>query len=137
MLESFKDLNFSKEDTVETVEAKLKEMLGISFEMMGQALSVAVQNKAEEIVLEITNIAPYGEYDKMLENNDDMASFLKEEAHKPENWLIHSLMPSDVNKDLIEFIFDNKAVDDGDTFRGYVYVNKMGKIKHAFAQSES
>ena len=139
MLEKFDDLKIeelSKEgDFIPQLSALLKEQLGIGFEEMTQSLSEWVKSHAEELTHEFVNIAPYEQYDKILEDNDSMAEFLKTEAHKPENWELH-FMGVDKKKDLLEVIFSNKAVDDGDSLRGYVFVSKSGKIRHAFAQGE-
>jgi len=134
MIEDFKDLELDDVDTIEKAEEKIQEKLGVTFLQLKQALSEYVLAHAEELTHEFVNMAPYGDFSKLLEDNDSMAEFLKMEAHKPENWLVQGLTPSDVQKNLISFHFANKSVDDGDVFEGFVYVSFTGKIKHAFAQ---
>lgn len=129
-------LGLTDEDTADTVALKVQEKLGTSLGLMQEALSKATIERAEEFTLELPNIAPHGEYEKLIEDNDGMAEFLKTEAHKPENWKLYGIKMSDVKKELISFVFHNMAVDDGESFTGFVFVTKMGKIKHAFAQVE-
>lgn len=130
----FKDLNISSEDTTSEVEAKIKEKLGVEFSAMKEALSTFVKEKAEELSLEFNNIAPYGDYGELLEDNEKMVNFLKEEASLTKNWEISHFMQSDVDPSLLQFIFNNSSVDDGNSFQGHVFVSKNGKIKHAFVR---
>lgn len=130
----FKDLNISSEDTTSEVEAKIKEKLGLEFSAMKEALSTFVKEKAEELSLEFNNIAPYGDYGELLEDNEKMVNFLKEEASLTKNWEISHFMQSDVDPSLLQFIFNNSSVDDGNSFQGHVFVSKNGKIKHAFVR---
>ena len=88
------------------------------------------------MTLELTNIAPFGNYDKMIEDNDGMADFLKTEAHKVENWNLYGIEVSPMNKELLSFIFKNPSIDDGEVFEGFVFVSKSGKIQHGFARVE-
>lgn len=134
MIEQYSDLQLHEAKSIEEVEQIVKEKLGVSFEEMKQRLSDYVSTHAEELTHEFVNMAPLGDYSKLLEDNDSMAEFLKSEAHKPEHWIAESVGPSDVQKNLISFQFSNKAVDDGTVFDGFVYVSLQGKIKHAFAQ---
>lgn len=136
MIEKFEELDFKDVDTVELVDQKIQEKLGVSILQMQQALSAHVLEKAEELTHEFVNIAPLGDYGKLLEDNDSMASFLKTEGHKPEHWQLYEASPSDVNPNLLSFHFHNDSVDDGDIFQGFVYVSLQGQIKHAFAQGE-
>lgn len=134
-MEDLKELDFSKLETIEQIEEYVKEKLGVDMLAVKGELSAWVQNKAEELTLDFTNIAPYAEYDKMLEDNDSMADFLKAEATKPENWLLRELqVVKHAGQNMLEFIFGNKAVDDGDSLEGYAFVSMTGKIRHTFAQ---
>lgn len=133
-LEKF--LGLTDEDTIETVAVKTQEKLGTSIGQMQEALSKAVLSRAEELTLDFPNIAPLGDYEKLIEDNDGMTEFLKTEGHKPEHWKLYGINVSDLNKNLLSFIFHNMVVDDGSTFKGFVFVSKSGKIKHAFAQVE-
>ena len=135
MIEDFKELNFSEKDKIEDVDNLIKEKLGHSFLEMKEMISSYVKEKCEEISLDMINIIPYGQYDKIIDDNDNMAIFLKEEASKVENWEIYSFMQNSTNQNLIQFIFNNKSVDDGDTLRGHVFISKSGVIRHVFAET--
>src|SRR5579885_3539720 len=139
-MQDSKELEFEtldpEKDLIEQIAVRLQEKLGVTVEQMTTALSEWVQAHAEEMTLDMNSLTPFGEYDKTLENNDDMADFLKKEAHKPENWVMHSLGPTKDNPALLQIIFANKAVDDGETVHGYVFVGLSGKIRHAFANGE-
>jgi hypothetical protein len=120
--------------SLEELDAKIKDNYGISLSEMAGALSVTVQERADEIVQGFMNIAPMGDYSKLLLDYPLMAQFLREEAHKPEHWQVYGLMAQDNGH--IEFVFSNDSVDDGETFKGYVLINSKGDIKHVFAQAE-
>lgn len=137
MIEKFEDLDLKDDDKMEDIEKKIQEKMGVSVDEMRQALSVYVVDHAEELTHEFVNMAPLGDYSKLLEDNDSMAEFLKTEGHKPEHWMLYSVRLSDYNKTLISFDFKNKSVDDGDIFSGFVFVSMSGKIRHTFAQGES
>lgn len=136
MIETIADLELDLIDEIEMVNNKILEKLGISIQEMKDALSSYVSNSGSELLTEFVNIAPLGDYSKMLESNDQMEDFLKVEAHKPEHWVLSGIRTTDQDKKLLTFKFDNDSVDDGDIFKGYVYVSFDGKIKHAFAQVE-
>jgi hypothetical protein len=136
MIEKMEDLDLQVEDTMEQVQQKIQEKLGVSILELQQALSNHVVEKAESLTHEFVNIAPLGDYSKLLEDNDSMAEFLKTEGHKPEHWILYGVRVSDVNPNLLSFNFTNDAVDDGEIFQGFVFVSFQGKIKHAFAQGE-
>jgi hypothetical protein len=108
MIEKFEDLDLQDVDTMEQVADKIREKLGVSIEEMQQALSSHVVEKAEALTHEFVNIAPLGDYSKLLEDNDSMAEFLKTEGHKPEHWVLYGVRQSDVNENLISFKFFNK-----------------------------
>jgi hypothetical protein len=126
---------YDEEKVAAKIENKFSAM-GTTLLQMKEALSRTVQNRAEEFVLEFVNIAPLGDYSNLLEDNDSMAQFLREEAHQVKHWQLVQILVNDVKKELLSFIFNNKAVDDGTNFQGFVFVSKAGKIKHTFAQIE-
>lgn len=123
---------------IEKIDARVQERLGISFDTMKQLLSEYTLSHAEEMSLELVNISPFGDYAKLLEDNDGMADFLKTQAHKPEHWLINTIKPVDQKgmPNMITFRFANSSVDEGKSVFGYVYVSFEGKVKHAFAQGD-
>lgn len=134
MIEKFDDLNLADEDSFEQVDEKIKEKLGVSFIELKQALTDYVVSHAEELTHELTNIAPLGNYEKLLEDNDSMAEFIKNEASKAEHWHVQGVTVSGPQNNLLAFHFGNDSIDDGDVFEGFVYVSFSGKIRHAFAQ---
>jgi hypothetical protein len=132
MIEKFEDLNLEALDKEEQVDQKIKDKLGIDLLKIREALSECVKSRAEEMSLDILNIVPFGNYRDMIENNEEIAKFLKEEAHKAEHWKLHFIK---LDNNLIKFYFMCMAIDEGETFEGSVFVSKSGKIRHAFAQS--
>lgn len=116
------------------IDSVLQEKLGVGLGNLRNSLCESVKNRAEELALDLPNIAPYNDYGKLLEDNDSMSSFLRDEAAKLENWFLNSIQEDNKNKNLFKFVFLNKAVDDGNVLEGIVFVNKNGVIRHAFAQ---
>lgn len=136
MIEKFDDLGLEDKDEMPAVEQKIQEKLGVSVSDMKEALSKYVVEHAEELTHQFVNMAPLGDYSKIIEDNDGMAEFLKTEGHKPEHWQLYGVRTSDVSSNLLSFNFTNDAVDDGESMNGFVFVSYQGKIKHAFAQGE-
>jgi hypothetical protein len=129
-----RDKELAKASSWDELNQQLKEQLNISLDDMILALSVSVQEHSAELAEQFINIAPLGDYGELMDDKAKMSEFLKTEAHKPEHWVVFG-MASDKNE-ITRFIFSNDAVDDGETFKGYVLVNSAGTIKHAFAQAE-
>jgi len=129
----FKDLGLEDKDKTDQIDEKVREKLGIGLSEMKDALSQSVQERAVEIVESMINIAPMGDYERLMEDPDDMATFLRDEAHKPEHWVLNFL---EFKNDHFHFSFLNKAIDEGDNFVGSVFVSQSGKIRHAFAYGE-
>lgn len=136
MIEKFEDLDLKQEDKMEDVEQKIQEKLGVSIPEMREKLSSYVLEHAEELTHEFANIAPLGDYSKLMEDNDSMSTFLKTEAYKTDHWKLFGVRQHDTQPTLIVFEFRNHAVDDGENFEGFVFVSKAGKIRHAFAQGD-
>jgi hypothetical protein len=137
LFDAWEFFGLTEEDNAEAVGKKIEAKIGIAISVMQEALSKATMERAEELTLEIPNIAPLGDYEKLIEDNDGMAQFLKMEGHKPEHWKLYGIKGSDLQKELISFVFTNLGVDQGDTLKGFVFVTKTGKIKHAFPQYEN
>ena len=133
MVESFKEIPFSDAKNYEELDVMIRKHLGIGFSECQQSLSESLMARAEELAEEIPSVAPYNNYDKFTEDKIVIANFLREEAHKPENWEIQ-FVESKKDSELIEFIFFNKAVDEGDILKGFVFVGLSGTIRHSFAQ---
>lgn len=137
MITSIADLEFNELDKKDPeiwdkIDLKLKEKLNVGLSDMKSAIASYVESHAEEIALQLPNIAPNGDYSKLIEDNDDMANFLKKEVIKPEGWILILASDHDQHKNLLAFEFISKAVDEGETLKGLVFVSKSGVIRHAF-----
>jgi len=134
MIESFKDLDLTKEDEAEDIERKVKEKLGLSFNQMHESLANYINDNVDIVVADMINVAPYGDYGELIEDIGGMVDFLKLEVIKPENWKLEGI--KSMNEQALQFRFSSDAVDDGDTFKGFVVVSFTGKIQHAFCHGE-
>lgn len=134
MLESFKDLKLSESKNETEMEIILKEKLGIGFSECAKALSDSLIERAEKLLEDLPNIAPYNDYYKMIEDKVLMLKFLQEDAAKLENWIIQFIEIKKEKDQLMELVFFNKAVDSGDVVKGFVFLGLSGKIRHAFVQ---
>jgi len=134
MVETFKDLVGEDVKTPEDIDAKLKEKLGIGLQEMSYALCDSLRQRAEEVAEDCYSVAPYGDYSKMIEDPEGVAKFFRDEASKPEHWKLEYLEVRKKGDQLIEFVFTNSAVDDGDILKGFVFVGFSGTIRHAFCQ---
>ena len=137
MIESFRDLSFEGCKTSEDVDKKLQESIGLTLKECQEALSNCLLIRAEEVLPELPSVAPYGDYDKLMEDPETIQNFLETEAYKPENWDVEFFYHRKEQDKLAEFVFYNKAVDDGDVLKGFVFVGLSGKIRHAFAQAHA
>jgi hypothetical protein len=139
MIESIKDLDLDSldleaDDLDEKLNAILQEKLGIGLVEIKNTLHDYLKNNAEQIALDLPNIVPYNDYGAMLEDNDSMAAFLRDESSKLENWLLYSIQEDNKNTTLLKFTFRNPSIDEGEALTGLVFVSKSGKIRHSFAQ---
>lgn len=137
MIKNLTDIPLKDSKSPEEMDKMLREHLGIGFSECAQALSESLMSRADELMVDMINLAPYGDYDKMTEDPIVILNFLKEEAAKPENWEIQFVEIKKTQDQLMELVFFNKAVDDGDLLKGFVFVGLSGKIRHAFAQIHS
>jgi hypothetical protein len=133
MVENFKDIPFDDAKGSEALDKLLQEHLHVSLVECGEALSIALRERAEEFVEELTTVAPHGDYGKLMEESSAILKFLQEEAAKPEHWTVDFLEYKEKDQ-LLELVFSNKAVDDGDNLKGFVFIGLSGKIRHAFPQ---
>lgn len=129
------DIDASKK--FEELDAILRKHLTIGFAECAEALGKFLLERGEECLEDMINLAPYGNYDQLTEDKEVMLKFLQEEAIKPENWIIQMVEVKKKGDQLIEILFFNKAVDDGDILKGFIFVGVSGKIRHAFVQAHS
>lgn len=134
MIDKLTDLPLDDVKEPEAIDKVLREHLGMGFSECAEALSKSLLQRTNELVGEMINLAPYGDYDKLTDNPETMLNFLKEEASKQENWQIEFLEVKKPQEHLMELVFFNKAVDDGDILKGFVFVGLSGIIRHAFVQ---
>lgn len=134
MSEDFKDILDDDLKKIEDIDQKLQEKLGIGLQTMAEALCASLKERAEEVAEDCYSLAPYGDYSKMTEDRDAIVKFLREEAPKPEHWKLEFIQIKKKGDQIIEFLFKNSSVDDGDILKGFVFVGLSGKIRHAFCQ---
>ena len=129
-MEDFSELDFEPViDDLAKLDDYLHEKLGVRMATLTAPLETYVKDKAEELSLDIANIAPHGDYGKLLEDNESMTNFLREDASKPENWKLEMIRSEKAGQQsLLQFVFINDAIDDGTSFKGYVFINKSGKM---------
>ena len=134
MVESFKEILAGEYKEIEELDKVFQEKLNLSFADCTQALCDSLKQRAEELTEDLPSVAPYGDYGKLTEDPAVITKFLQDEASKPENWKIEFVEVKKANDQLMEMVFSNKAIDDGDVLKGFVFVGLSGKIRHAFAQ---
>ena len=136
---------FKRGKGLETWEAQLKESFNLSFFDLQKELGVWISGNADKISRDIMNIAPYGDYGKLIEDASEISKFVQEDCSKPETWKLIGakkvkLYEPDNKKNIdfecLQFCFTCEAVDEGDYLLGSVYVNEFGKVKHTFAYIE-
>jgi len=137
MIENFDKIISAETGGPEVMDKLLKEHLNIGLSDCTQALSNSLSERAEELLEDIMNLAPYGDYDKLTEDPQVMLSFLKEESCKQENWIIDFVEVEKKGDKLLKLTFLNKSVDDGDILKGFVFLGLSGVIRHAFTQVHS
>lgn len=134
MLESFKDIPFDKAKGSEEIDKLMQEHLQLSLQACTEALCTSLQDRAAELLDDFVTLAPNGDYGKLLDDRESIYAFLKEVASNPENWTLDFLEVKKEKDQLMELVFSNKAVDDGDNLKGFVFVGLSGKIRHVFPQ---
>ena len=138
MEENFeKVLNSEENKGNEAVDKLLQEHLHISLAECAQALSNSLAERAEEVLEDMVNIAPYGDYSQLTDDPQLMLKFLKEESVKPENWELQFMDVKKKDDKILEMVFFNKSVDDGYILKGFIFLGLSGKIRHSFCQAHS
>jgi len=113
----------------------MKDKLGVSLIEMKEVLSKKTIERAQDLTVEMKNIAPYADYSKLIENNDEMAEFMRTEGHKWENWKVKSIAQDPKFTPLLKVQFQNSSVDEGSTIFGTVFVSKSGIVRHSMVQA--
>jgi hypothetical protein len=130
--ESLKDLE--GEALLSKIDEILKEKLNLGLDDIKKPLIEYLVSHAEALSLELPNIVPFGNYEKILEDNDGMAQFLKTDAANSKYWVIYGISDDDKFPQLVRFVFLCTAIDDGNSLKGTVFVSKTGVVRHAFVQ---
>jgi hypothetical protein len=123
--------------TPEDLDKALREHTGTGATECAAALTFALKERVDEILEDLPYVSPHGDYGKMMEDKDLIRDFLLNEAAKDENWELQFLEIRKDSDSLMELVFFNKAVDDGDTLKGFVFLGFSGKIRHVFPQVNS
>jgi hypothetical protein len=135
MLEPFKKILNTEIKEISEFDQLLKDNLNLSLSDCQAALEQSLSTRAGEVAADLPNLAPFGDYSKMTEDPIEIERFLREEASKSQHWEIYFAELRKKDGELLELIFSNKAADDGELVKGYVFVGVSGKIRHAFCQA--
>lgn len=138
MSDVLEDLQLPEEATYQEALAIIEEKLGVKFSELTAPLNEYLKEHAESIAGNFLVMTPFENYADLIEEQPQMVQFLRTRAAQSENWLVYHLGTSQDPKfpDMIAFCFINKAVDDGDSLTGYVFINRAGKVMHAFVQGD-
>lgn len=136
-MEKIEDIIGEDTKNIESIDKKLQEKLGIGLKEMSYALCDSLRQRAEEVAEDCFSVAPYGDYSKIIEDTEGVTKFFREEASKPEHWKLDYVEVRKTGDQLIEFVFTNSSVDDGDILKGFVFVGLSGNIRHAFCQAHT
>jgi hypothetical protein len=112
----------------------IKEKLNVDVCDLQKAINDWVLSNAAELANGMINIVPFGDWSKIIEDQDGKVSFLSE--LKAEYWKISG---AEFSKNLGCLIikFYCSSVDEGDTLEGYTYLSKEGRVFHSFANYQS
>jgi len=138
MIDSLKDLGITGEEEIEQLNLIFQEKLGISFNQMVGMLETVLIQRADEVASDFLVMTAFGDYGKLLEDQPKMAQFLRQEASQKDNWKLTYVGSSRDPQlpNMIEVLFGNIAVDEGESLKGYVFLNYAGKILHVFVQGD-
>lgn len=135
MNEAFKIVLNSKSENEEEFNKILQDNLKVSLEDCVVQLNSFLRDRSQDVLKDMFNLAPYGDYSKYTEDLGVILNFLQNEAAQAKNWKVNFSLLRKKDDELIELIFNNIAVDDGDILQGYVFIGLSGKIRHAFVQA--
>jgi len=133
MIEKYSDLELSNKDKPEEVLKKLQDKINFSMDKVVRAFEEDIFLHAEELADKLVNIAPYGRYEDLIEDKENIINFLKTECNKTEVWDLKRVGQEENN---IKLYFMANSIDQSDALRGVVYVDFSGNIMHAFCVSD-
>jgi hypothetical protein len=139
MIDKFEDLGLPEEATLEEVQAVIEEQLKVKFSDLKELLNTSLRDSAANIASNFMVITPFGDYSKLLEDQPAMTEFLRTKAAQTENWIPYYIGLSQDPKlpNMLQMLFLNKAVDEGEEVVGYIFLNYEGKVLHAFVHGEA
>lgn len=129
---------FSPGDTPEQVEAKIEETWEIKFADLRKSLETITIETADKLAEGMITMAPYQDYSQLLEDPGAITTFIANEGSLAKNWELAMLEETDtrlVAEPLLQLVFDNIAIDEPGTLKGFIYLSMGGKVKHAFVRS--
>jgi hypothetical protein len=138
MIESFDDLEIPEDATYEDAKTILEDKLHIKFTDLIEQLNDSLKERAKDIAGNFLVLTPFGDWSKILEEQPKIVNFLKTKAALPENWHATYIGTSRDAKlpNMVEILFQNDAVDEGDVLMGYVFLSYAGKVLHLFVRGE-
>lgn len=139
MITSFEDLGLTGEEDATQVQAILEEGLEIKFEDILERLNSCLRERASEVAENFLVMVPFEDYDKLLEEQPQMVQFLREQAAQSKHWQPKYIGNSRDKKlpNMVELLFNNTAVNDGEAVMGYVFLSFSGKVLHLFVRGDS
>ena len=130
MIEKFEDIGLVSGAGTEAWEKQLEEKFGLKIIDLQAPIGEWIAKNAEGLAAEFPFIVPDGDYGKLIDDEEKKSQFLKEEATKLEHW---KLTAATEKSNMIQFQFDCPIVEN---LKGFTFLSKSGKIKHAFAQND-
>lgn len=119
--------------TDEEIDAKMQQHLNLTLQTLKNKLTTVFSSKLDVLVEKLPNIAPHGDYSKLIDDEEGMKNFLSIELTKEDSWKLRSIYQHHSNENWILFVFSCLAVNNGDSnLRGNVIVSKKGIIRHSF-----
>lgn len=130
---------FSPGDTPEQVEAKIEETWEIKFADLRKTLETLTKEIAGKLAEGMITMAPFQDYANLLEEPEAITTFITNEGSLAKNWELGVVEETDtrlVAEPLLQLIFNNVAVDEPGTLKGFIYLSMSGKVKHAFVRAD-
>jgi hypothetical protein len=137
MIEDWKELSLPSGAGDKVWEDELKSKMGVEISILQNAISSWTKENAVELAQDFPNLSPKGDYGNILFDPEEIIKFLQTTAiEDPSVWnLRYASFPEvpGTEECRLQLTFFNKNVDDGKALRGIVFLNKLGKIVHAFS----
>lgn len=126
------DLELTPSMNEKELNLKIKEKLNVTLLLLKKNLCSFIKKNLNTLSKNVISIAPFNDYSRFVNEPEDVLKFIKEEVCKSKNWKIVAVTPIVNNdKQLVKFQFNCIAADDGNIFKGYIYVDNEGSILHS------